>query len=33
MKRFADEIKGPVENTPTVEDLERLYRWDPPKPE
>jgi hypothetical protein len=33
MKRFADERKGPVENTPTVEDLERLYRWDPSGPE
>lgn len=33
MKKFADEMKGPVENTPSAEDLERLYRWDPQKPE
>ncbi|HWR50428.1 MAG TPA: hypothetical protein VN428_04950 [Bryobacteraceae bacterium] len=33
MKKFADEMKGPVDGTPTAEDLERLYRWDPPKPE
>jgi hypothetical protein len=25
MKRFADEMKDPVENTPTAEDLRRLY--------
>lgn len=33
MKRFADEMRGPVEGTPTAEDLERLYRWDPNNPQ
>ncbi len=31
MKKFADEMKGPVENTPTPEDLQRLYLWEPDK--
>ena len=29
MKTFADEMKGPVENTPTAAELKRLYEWDP----
>lgn len=29
MKKFADEIREAVEGTPTAEDLERLYHWDP----
>ena len=26
MKRFADEMKDPVDNTPTADELDRLYR-------
>jgi hypothetical protein len=29
MKKFADDMKEPVEHTPTAEDLKRLYSWDP----
>ena len=31
MRKFADEMKEPVEKTPTVEELEELYRREPPQ--
>jgi hypothetical protein len=30
MRKFADEMKEPVEKTPSVEELEELYRREPP---
>ncbi len=30
MKHFADQMKDAVENTPTAEELERLYRLEHP---
>ncbi len=32
MRKFADDMKEPVDKTPTVEELEDLYRREPPKP-
>jgi hypothetical protein len=31
MKQFADEMREPVEKTPTAEELEHLFRREPPQ--
>ena len=33
MRAFAETMKDAVENTPTAEDLRRLYDWNPNSPD
>lgn len=33
MRKFADDMKDPVEKTPTAEELENLFRREPPEPQ
>jgi hypothetical protein len=31
MRKFAEEMKESVENTPTAQELHRLFHWNPPE--
>jgi hypothetical protein len=33
MKQFAEDMRESVENTPTAEELRRLFNQEPPKPQ